>query len=84
VKELKGYTRHTLQPGETCSATFQLPVDQLAFYNLDLNLVVERGTFKVMVGSSPADIHAEENFELAGEKKAPVKERVLVCPVEIE
>lgn len=81
VKELKGYARLTLQPGETRTVVFDLPVDLLAFYDLDLDLVVERGTFKVMLGASSADIRAEASFEVVGEKKAPVKERILACPV---
>jgi beta-glucosidase len=83
VKELKGFTRLSLQPGESRTVTFLLPVDMLAYYDLDLNLVVERGTFKVMVGSSSADIRAEESFEVVGEKKALVNERVLTCPVTV-
>lgn len=82
VKELKGYSRLALQPGESRSVTFNLPVDQLAFYDEDLNLVVESGTFKVMIGSSSADIRAEGAFEVIGEKKSPVGKRVFVCPVE--
>jgi beta-glucosidase len=84
VKELKGYARLTLQPGESRSVTFQLPVDQLAFYDEDLNLVVEPGTFKVMIGSSSADFRAEGAFKVIGEKKTPVRERVFVCPVEVK
>jgi beta-glucosidase len=83
VKELKGYARLALQPGESRSVTFHLPVDQLAFYDENLNLVVEPGTFKVMVGSSSADIRAEGAFEVVGEKKALVRERVFVCPVAV-
>ena len=84
VKELKGYARLTLQPGESRSVTFNLPVDQLAFYDEDLNLVIESGTFKVMIGSSSADIRAEEAFEVIGEKKSQVRKRVFVCPVEVK
>jgi len=84
VKELKGYVRLELQPGECRTVTFHLPVNQLAFYDEDLNLVVESGTFKVMVGSSSADIRAEGTFEVIGEKKASVRERVFVCPVEVK
>jgi beta-glucosidase len=84
VKELKGYVRLALQPGESRTVTFHLPVDQLAFYDEDLNLVVEPGTFKVMIGSSSADIRAEGAFEVVGEKKALVRERVFVCPVEVK
>jgi beta-glucosidase len=84
VKELKGYSRLTLQPGQSRYITFNLPVNQLAFYDQDLNLIVESGTFKVMIGSSSADIRAEGTFEVVGKKKSQVRKRVFVCPVEIK
>jgi len=83
VKELKGYARLTLQPGEICKVVFHLPVDQLAFYDEDLNLVLEPGKMEVMLGSSSQDIRLCGEFEIAGRKKAKVKERVFVCPVDI-
>ena len=84
VKELKGYVRLPLEPGQSRTVTFHLPVNQLAFYDEDLALVVEAGKFKIMVGSSSDDIRAEGAFEVVGEKKAQVKERVFVCPVEVK
>jgi beta-xylosidase len=84
VKELRGYVRLFLQPGEVCKVTFNLPVDQLAFYDGDLNLVVEPGQVKVMLGCSSADIRLLGEFEITGSKKVSVKDRVFVCPVEIE
>jgi beta-glucosidase len=83
VKELKGFTRLTLQPGETRRLTFHLPVNQLAFYDEEMNLVVEAGTVRVMVGSSSADIRCEGLFEIVGKQKSLVKDRLFVCPVEI-
>lgn len=83
VKELKGYLRLTLQPGETRQVTFQLPVNQLAFYDEDLNLVLEPGKIDIMVGSSSEDIRLRGAFEITGPKKMPVKDRVFVCPVEV-
>ena len=83
MKELKGYTRLTLDPGASKIVTFGLPVDQLAFYDTDLNLVLEPGRIFVMVGSSSADIRLTGEFEIIGEGKLPVKERVFVCPVEV-
>ena len=83
VQELKGYVRVALAPGESRDVTFHLPVDQLAFYDADLNLVVESGSFKVMVGASSADIRCEGVFEVTGAKKAAVQERVFVCPVTV-
>ncbi len=84
VKELKGYARLTLQPGEARKVTFHLPVNQLAFYDDDLNLVLEPGRIQVMLGSSSEDIRLRGEFEITGAQKMPVKERVFVCPVEIQ
>ncbi len=83
VKELKGFTRISLQPGESRTATFHLPVNQLAYYDLDLNLVIEPGKFLVMAGSSSEDIRLTGEFDISGEDSARIADRVLVCPVEI-
>jgi beta-glucosidase len=83
VKELKGYTRLTLRPDELCTVTFHLPVDQLAFYDEDLNLVLERGKIEIMLGSSSEDIRLRGEIEITGENKMPVQERVFVCPVTV-
>jgi beta-glucosidase len=84
VKELKGYQRLALKPGESKRLTFRLPVDQLAFYDADLNLVLEPGTIQLMLGSSSDDIRLRSTFEIVGGSKIEVKQRVFVCPVEIQ
>jgi len=84
LKELKGYQRLTLNPGQTRTITFHLPVNQLAFYDNDLKLVVEPGTIEVMVGSSSEDIRLRDKFEIGGRKKKAVRERVFVCPVTVK
>jgi len=83
VKELKGFTRITLQPDESRGITFHLPVNQLAFHDEELKLVLEAGMIKVMVGASSADIRCEGSFEIIGAPKTLIKERLFVCPVEI-
>jgi beta-glucosidase len=83
VQELKGYTRLTLAPSESKKITFHLPIDLLAFYDVDLKLVVESGSFKVMVGSSSADIRCEGRFEVIGEKKTTINKRLFMCAVSI-
>jgi beta-glucosidase len=56
VRELKGFHRIYLQPGQSQHVDFKLHFDDLAFYNVDLQRVVEPGTFDVYVGgSSQAD-----------------------------
>jgi beta-glucosidase len=73
-----------LQPGETKQLTFHLPVDQLAYYDLDSCLIVEAGRIEVMLGSSSEDIRLRGEFEITGDPKMPVRERVFVCPVTVE
>ena len=84
VKELKGYKRICLQPGEKKMVTFHLPIDQLAFYDEELKLVVEPGEVEIMLGGSSEDIRLRGRIEITGEKNVFVKERVFVCPVEVE
>lgn len=52
VKELKGYQRVALNPGETKTVTFTLTPQALAFYDIKMNYVVEPGEFTIMTGSS--------------------------------
>jgi beta-glucosidase len=55
VKELKGFQKIALQPGESKTVTFTLKPDQLAFYNLEMKRVVEPGDFTVFVGGNSGD-----------------------------
>ncbi len=55
VKELKGYRRIALKPGEKQTVTFTLDANSLAFFDRKMNYVVEQGTFKIMTGSSSRD-----------------------------
>ncbi len=57
VRELKGFQRVTLRPGEKRRLEFTLTSEQLGFYNREMRFVVEPGEFKVMVGTSSADPH---------------------------
>jgi beta-glucosidase len=53
---LKGFNRITLKPDETGTVNFQLGPEQLSLWNREMKRVVEPGEFKIMVGSSSADI----------------------------
>lgn len=52
VKELKGFQRLNLQPGETKTVALDITPEHLAFYDIDMNYVVEPGEFEIMVGNS--------------------------------
>ena len=49
VKELKRFQRVELAPGQTKTVTFELPVSELAFWNIDMEYVVEPGYFRLWV-----------------------------------
>lgn len=56
VKELKGFDRIHLRPGQTRLVQFAITPDKLSFLDENMNRVVEPGTFSIMVGpSSRAD-----------------------------
>lgn len=63
VKELKGFTKLSLNPGETKNAVFTVKVADLKFYDENAGeWVAENGTFKAYVGASSADIKAVVAF----------------------
>lgn len=55
VKELKGFQRLSLEPGETKVVRFEVPVQQLGFHGLAMDYVVEPGEFRVWVGPNAAE-----------------------------
>ncbi|BBE16180.1 beta-glucosidase [Aquipluma nitroreducens] len=64
IKELKGYERITLEPGETKTVKLKLTPEDLSLFDRNMNFVVEPGQFKVMVGSSSEDIRVKGVFEV--------------------
>lgn len=58
VKELKGFERITLAPGETRTVSLPLTPEHLALFNRSMERVVEPGTFTVMVGPSSVDLQS--------------------------
>jgi len=64
VKQLKGFKKVFLDPGETQVVEFSLTHDDLAMYNKYMDRVVEPGVFEVMVGSSSEDLRLKGEFEV--------------------
>ena len=65
VKELKGFEKVWLKPGETKTATFELGEGAFAFYDTPKKKwTAEPGTFEILVGSSSRDIRAKGEFIL--------------------
>ena len=55
VKELKGFRKVYQEPGESRVVSIEITPDKLAFWNIDMNYLVEPGEFEIMVGSSSRD-----------------------------
>ena len=55
VKELKGFRKVELPPGETLTVAIEIASAALAFYDVNMKYVVEPGEFEIMVGTSSRD-----------------------------
>lgn len=64
VKELKGFRRITLQPGESQRVTFRLGPEELGMYDAEMKYRVEPGVFELQVGSSSEDIRLTGRLEV--------------------
>lgn len=64
-KELRGFERISLKPGEKKTVTLTVPGEKLSFYDEKTHMfVVEPGTFDVLVGSSSEDIRLKGKFDV--------------------
>ncbi len=84
VQELRGFTRLTLGPGAACRVTFRLDAEQLAITGLDRRRAVEPGRFRLMVGSSSADIAAEAELVVEGRRRIVTDRTVYFTSVRTE
>jgi len=64
VKQLKGFAKVTLNPGEKKTVHFKLTPEDLSLLDRQMQRLVEPGEFKVMVGHSSADIRLTGSFEV--------------------
>jgi len=76
VKKITAFKRVTLKRGETKRVVFVIEMNQLAFPDLDMNLVVEPGNIDVMVGASSNDIRLTDSFKIVGDKHYITNDRV--------
>ena len=65
VKELKGFRKVYLEPGQTKTVTFGITPDDLKYFDdVQHDWVLEPGRFTAYVGSSSRDIRTEVSFEV--------------------
>ncbi|HQV37130.1 MAG TPA: glycoside hydrolase family 3 C-terminal domain-containing protein, partial [Flavobacterium sp.] len=63
MKELKGFKKVFLKKGEKQTVSFELSVDDLKFYNSDLEFVAEPGVFDLFIGAN-SDVQQKVSIEL--------------------
>lgn len=67
VKELKAFTKVSLQPGETQTVHFELNREAFAYFSPSLNdWHIESGQFTILIGASSADIRLEKTITVKG------------------
>jgi len=66
IKELRGFEKVQLEPGQTRTVNFTVTPEQMELLNRHMEWVVEPGTFEILVGHSSKDIRLKGAFEVAG------------------
>ncbi|MGO8766776.1 MAG: glycoside hydrolase family 3 N-terminal domain-containing protein [Limisphaerales bacterium] len=67
IKELKGFQKIELQPGETKTVALEITPELLAFYDLRMKFVVEPGEFEIMIGNSSRDTDLQKVILMVNE-----------------
>ncbi|MCI8517924.1 MAG: beta-glucosidase [Hungatella sp.] len=83
-KQLAGFGKVRLQPGEEKEITFCLHTAQLGYYNEDMEFVVEPGRLKLSFGTSAERSEYETEVRLVGETMNLAGKRVYTCGVQIK
>lgn len=66
VKQLRGFERVTLNPGETKTVTMKLTPEDLMLLDRNMHWTVVPGTFDLMIGKSSGDIVLRQSLEVKG------------------
>jgi beta-glucosidase len=84
VKQLTGFARVPLEPGEAKDVTFTVHADRTAFAGRTFARIVEPGTIEVMVGTSASDLPLRGTVTLTGTVREVGRDHVLTTPVEVQ
>lgn len=82
VKELQGFARVELVPGEERKVVFTVSPSQTAFLDEDLRWKIEKGKVQVQVGASSEDIRLEDAFDISGDLWIEGRERRFFAEVQ--
>jgi beta-glucosidase len=84
VRQLRGFRRVPLAPGQARRVTFRLHAELFAFAGIDRRVAVEPGRQLVMVGSSSADIACETEVRITGARRVLADRRGYLAEVSVE
>ena len=84
TRQLTGFRRVRLAPGEAVDVRFDVHADRTAFSGRDLRRIVEPGDVEVMVGTSSADLPCRATVRLTGPVREVGAGRRLVTPVSVQ
>jgi beta-glucosidase len=84
VRQLRGFRRVHLAPGEASRVTFRLHAELFAFAGIDRQVAVEPGRQRVMVGSSSADIAADREIRIRGTRRVLDDRQAYLAEVRVE
>ena len=83
MKELAGFRRIHLEPGEKAKVTFSIHADQTAFLDRKMEWKVEKGDIDVEIGSSSEDIRLNGAFRITEDRRISGKDRTFYAGTKI-
>jgi Glycosyl hydrolase family 3 C terminal domain. len=83
LKQLVGFARLRLEPGEGMDVRFSVHADRTAYTGPQLQRIVEAGDIEVLVGTSAADLPCRATVRMTGPVRIVGHDRRLVTPVDL-
>lgn len=83
VRQLIGFARVRLEPGEDARVRFHVHADRTAFTGRELRRIVEPGDIELLVGASSADLPCRVTVRLTGAARMVGHDRQLTTPVDV-
>lgn len=84
VRELAGFKRLRLEPGEGKTVVFTVDFSQMAFLDKDMRWKIERGDFDIQVGGSSADSRAAGTVRVTWDAWIDGSKRAMWAEVEVK
>ena len=83
IRQLVGFTRVEVGPGESARVTFTVHADRTSFTGRDLERIVEPGELHLEIGASSQDLRLEARIRLTGSTRVVGHDRVLHTPATV-